>query len=51
MDGSGKKSTVHVVQLELQLATFLVPDLKPIFYLEVGVAIGIDDSKIAGLVN
>jgi hypothetical protein len=51
MDRSKGILGLHVVQLRLQLAALLVPDLKPGFYLEVGMAVGIDDSKIAGLVD
>jgi len=50
-DRSRKNLRLHVVQLQLQLAALLVPDLKLVFHLEVGMAIGVDDSKIAGLVD
>jgi hypothetical protein len=51
MDESREKSKLHVVQLQLQFATLLVPNLEQIFYLEVGMTIGIDDSEIARLVD
>jgi hypothetical protein len=51
MDRSKGILGLHVVQLRLQLAALLVPDLKPGFYLEVGMTVGIDDSKITGLVD
>lgn len=51
VNSSIEELSIHVVQLQLQLTAFLVPDLKAVFYLEVGMAIGIDDSIIAGLVD
>jgi len=51
MDRSKENSRLHVVQPQLQLAALLIPDLKPAFYIEVGMAIGVDDSEIAGLVD
>jgi len=45
------KTDLHIVQLQPQFSALLVTDLEQVFYLEVGMAVGIYDSKIARLID